>query len=104
MVGFSFQWDVSPWKSVHVALTLITSPWVKFRSMGVTDIQLFSNEEIIDPLLLIVHSICGSSRGLSEHVAENEEGFSREIVEEIGGKLVGESIGGMLLSIVILMS
>ena len=51
--------------------------------MGLTDIQLFSNEEITVPLLLIVQSILGFSRGLSEQVAENEEGFSSEMVEEV---------------------
>ena len=68
---------------MQVAFTLITSPWEKFRSMGLTDIQLFSNEEITVPLLLIVQSILGFSRGLSEQVAENEEGFSSEMVEEV---------------------
>ena len=68
---------------MQVAFKLITSPWEKFRSMGLTDIQLFSNEEITVPLLLIVQSILGFSRGLSEQVAENEEGFSSEMVEEV---------------------
>jgi ABC-type sulfate transport system, permease component len=56
---------------------------VKFRSLGLTEIQSFSNEEIVVPLLLIVHSILGFSKGLSEQVAENEEDFASEIVEEI---------------------
>ena len=89
---------------MQVAFTLITSPWLKFRSLGFTDIQLLSNEETIDPLLLMVHSIVGFSKGLSEQVAENEEGFSSEMVEEICGKLVAERIGGVFRSIVILMS
>ena len=38
----------------------------------------------------MVHSIVGFSKGLSEQVAENEEGFSSEMVEEICGKLVAE--------------
>ena len=59
------------------------SPWLKLRSLGLTDIQLFSNEEIIVPFLLIIHSILGISNGLSEQVAENEEDLSREMVEEI---------------------
>ena len=89
---------------MQVAFTLITSPWVKFRSLGLTDIQSFSNEEIVVPLLPIVHSILGFSKGLSEHVAENKEDFASEIVEEIRGTLIAERIGGMLRSIVILMS
>ena len=68
---------------MQVAFTLITSPWVKFRSLGLTDIQSFSNEEIVVPLLLIVHSILGFSRGLSEHVAVNKDDFASEMVEEI---------------------
>ena len=49
------------------------SPWVKLRSLGLTDIQLFSNEEIVVPFLLMIHSILGISSGLSEQVAEKEE-------------------------------
>ena len=89
---------------MQVAFMLIMSPWVKFRSLGLTDIQLFSNEEIIVPFLLMIHSILGISSGLSEQVAENEEDLSREMVEEILGKLVAERSGGMFRSIVILMS
>ena len=70
-------------ESMQVAFTLITSPWVKFRSLGLTDIQSFSKEEIVVPLLLIVHSILGFSKGLSVQVAENEEDFASEMVEEI---------------------